>query len=107
MDLSIYRLNTISELDEFINLNPSKFCEFQEQVYGRLNTLPEGEVLNVPDIVKEKSYKVFIKTVCAYIIEELNRIEMGDSFIEFKDELYNQIIRTRSFSLSKNRDIIS
>ncbi len=103
MDLSIYRLNNISELDEFINSNPSKFWSFLDKVYDLLNSIPEGATINVSDIAKEKSYKVFIKTVCAYIIEESNCIKLGDSYIEFRDEFYNQITRTRSFSLSKAR----
>ncbi|WP_321517456.1 hypothetical protein [uncultured Bacteroides sp.] len=107
MDLSIYRLNSISELDEFIKLNPSRFWAFQDEVYAILNSISEGAVINVSDIVKEKSYEVFIKTVCEYIIEENNQIELGSPHIEFRDEFYNQITRTRSFSLSRIRDIVA
>mgnify|MGYP006869415795 CR=1 FL=1 len=110
MDLSIYKLNCITELDEMIAVSPSRFCSFQEKVYSILDRLPEGACIYVSDIVKEKSYKAFIKLACAYILEKRANGNLGDSFVEPKED-YTKFRRVPHFEIHihplKNKGDIS
>ena len=101
MDLSIYKLNCITELDELIALSPSRFCLFQDQVYSILDRLPEGACICVSDIVKEKSYKAFIKLACAYILEKRVNGSWSDSFVE-PNEDYTKFRRVPHFSIKSH-----
>lgn len=106
MNLSKYKLKNISELDGFINLNPPRFCAFDDRVHSLLDNLPEGDIINVVDVVEEKSYEVFIKLVCSYITEKNMTRKLEDSQVWFIDEEYNIIQRTHSTLPCKHKAII-
>lgn len=66
-DLSSYRLNADSELDEY-RQDLHKFVLFQRDVYNMLDGLAVGDSITVCDVVVPESLDVFIKVVCLYIL---------------------------------------
>lgn len=94
MDMSKYIMKDITELDKFIEMNPSRFCAFQDRVEAMLNNLQAGGTINVVDVVEEKSYELFVKLVCLYINEKEFTRKLEDSRVWFIDAEYNVIQRT-------------
>lgn len=93
-DLSRYRLNADSDLDEY-RKDLRKFVHFQGEVYNLLDGLAIGDTINVCDVVVPDSLDVFIKVVCKYILLHQQDDE-SKSRIEFSDD-YRKIYRRPGF----------
>lgn len=100
-NLSRYRLNTDSELDQY-RQDLHKFVRFQGEVYNMLDGLAIGDSINVCDVVKPDSIDVFIKVVCLYILLH-QQDDISKSRIEFSED-YRKIYRRPGFTRPNHHD---
>lgn len=66
--------------------DPERFLRFYHAVYLKLATLPVGGCIVIDKACKPQNIELFMKTASLCIIEEVNRKEAADDFLEFSDD---------------------
>lgn len=66
--------------------DPERFLRFYHAVYLKLVTLPIGGRIVIDKICKPQHLELFKKVASLCIIEELNRKEVIDDWLEFSDD---------------------
>ncbi|MEG2573695.1 MAG: hypothetical protein RSA44_03430 [Bacteroides sp.] len=92
MNLSRYRLNDEKELMFWVNKYPDRFYKFWNAVYAKLDSLKEGEFINLLTSINPVNHELFIKCACMYILEEMRRGNIDASYITAADD-YTYFIR--------------
>jgi hypothetical protein len=81
-DLSKYRLNSLTEIDEIVTrIGIDKFYNYKQSVFAIIYGLPEGGYYDITSNVRRENYGVFIKLVCLYIMltgENCNVVLLDD-----------------------------
>lgn len=96
MNLSSYRLNSISEVLPLYEENPGRFMRFYNTIYLLLCNIPPLGSIRVADHCQPASYSIFVKCVCLCILEERHQSEEIDRMLEFSDD-YTEIRRSGIF----------
>lgn len=81
MNLSIHRLNDLSELEPFKDsMGWNNFYKYSIKVYRLLASLEDGQRLYYQRFVKKKNIPLFIKVVCLYIHDFPGQVLFSDDF---------------------------
>lgn len=96
MNLSSYKLNSISEVLPLYKEDPGRFMRFYNTIYLLLCSIPPLGSIRVADHCQPASYSIFIKCVCLCILEERHQSEEIDRMLEFSDD-YTEIRRSGIF----------
>lgn len=96
MDLSIHKINNVSEVLPLYKEDPERFMRFYNAVYLLLCSIPEGGVLHIAEHCKPASCGLFVKCACLCMMEEQQQREVNDALLEFNGE-YTEIRRCAKF----------
>ena len=94
INYSCYRLNDESELSKY-QKDLTRYNKFLNRVFSFLDSLVDGETVDVQNITDETTIEIFIKVVCLYILYR-NPTSYEDSYIIFSTD-YSKILRVPGF----------
>lgn len=63
-DFSEYKLEKVSELEEFIKFDKERYLAFVARLNKAIDELPIGHTLKAVNFVKPQQYKIFVKICC-------------------------------------------
>jgi len=79
-DLSLYRLNRVSELDAFAqSMGVAQFEAYKAKVFDTLSRMKEGDTFHFLKVVKRANVALFIKLCCLFILQH-DRYELSDDY---------------------------
>jgi len=89
LNLSIYKLIQVSELDRWMNTDIDRYMTFHDRVFTFLDSIRIGQKVSVMSVCKPESYELFIKLCCMY----MNLQNMDGSYLVFDNDNYTVLWR--------------
>lgn len=81
MNLSVHRLNNMSQLDKYLEKDKiNEYIEFKDKVFKALDKLEVGHFYNIPKQVPEDQQDLFIKICCLYILSHYKEYIFSDDY---------------------------